>query len=213
MNKLFIAVFVAVFAATNGMFVEPKQQGLNSIDAELDGQPLCEPCKIVVEGAVYLMKNGETELEVEHLVKRVCEVLPGALRSVCENVVDQYGKQIIEMIADSVDPENICSLLMLCGDQLETVEEIVLKEPDISSNVGSIECWACKLLVNEIKKLANNSKGRAIVEKAIHKACCVLPSKAKKECDHLIDKYADKIIDLVINSFSTETICSVIQIC
>ena len=53
--------------------------------------------------------------EIIQAVKKVCSILPSQYRSECDDLIEQYGKTIIQKLINNVPPREICSSIGLCA--------------------------------------------------------------------------------------------------
>lgn len=51
-----------------------------------------------------------------HAVEKVCTYLPSSLSSQCKDLVETYGKAIIELLVQQADPKTVCTVLALCNE-------------------------------------------------------------------------------------------------
>jgi len=83
----------------------------------------------------------------------------GILTTECNELVDQYGPQIIADLLAKMDPEQVCTKLGLCDSD-------------------GLDCSVCKLVVSGIVKIAGSNHTEQALENAAKKVCASLPSPA-----------------------------------
>ena len=76
-------------------------------------------CEYVIVKLRHWVSENKTEEEIEEALEKVCGYMPKSVRDQCDNVVETYGKAIVEMIASDVDPKEVCSLIQLCDNAVE----------------------------------------------------------------------------------------------
>jgi len=96
---------VAVHPMPMLLLAKPK-----SSDAET-----CAVCETVMAYVASMLKENATEEEIQQLLDKVCNFLPKNLQQECLDLMNQYGKQIIDMIIKSASPKEICTMLGLCS--------------------------------------------------------------------------------------------------
>lgn len=50
------------------------------------------------------------------VLEKVCSVLPSSLSAQCKDLIESYGRAIIELLLQEADPKTICTVLGLCKD-------------------------------------------------------------------------------------------------
>ena len=113
------------------------------MEAEGD-KPTCVMCEYVLHKMQHWISDNKTEEELEAALEKVCGYMPKSVRGQCDNIVETYGKAIIEMMSSEVDPKEICSMMHLCD------ENSVLNHVELKGN----EKMHCNLLP-EMQKLSN----------------------------------------------------------
>ena len=57
--------------------------------------------------------------EIIQAVEKVCSILPSQFRSECDDLIEQYGKTIIQMLINDESPQKICSSIGLCASNFK----------------------------------------------------------------------------------------------
>ena len=87
-------------------------------------------CEYVIHKVQHFLSDNKTEQEIQKALEQVCGYMPKAVKPQCEHVVETYGTAIIEMLANGVDPKEICTMMHLCDQQgnffLQDVENLEL---------------------------------------------------------------------------------------
>ena len=95
------------------------------MEAEAD-KPTCVMCEYVLHKMQHWISDNKTEEELEAALEKVCGYMPKSVRGQCDNIVETYGKAIIEMMSSEVDPKEICSMMHLC-DENSVLNHVELK--------------------------------------------------------------------------------------
>ena len=74
------------------------------------------------------------------------------------------------------------------------------------------ECALCKEVINEALKHIINKKSKEHIKEALENACEKV-HKIKNKCHAYVEKYGDKIIDLIMQELSAKEICSHLMLC
>eukprot|EP00052_Salpingoeca_macrocollata_P033613 m.8978 g.8978 ORF g.8978 m.8978 type:complete len:171 (+) comp5345_c0_seq1:2-514(+) len=75
----------------------------------------CSLCTWVMKELEGELSKNSTEAEIEKAVEEVCKILPSSIRPECDNLIQEYGPQIIALLLKDEPPATICSQLGLCS--------------------------------------------------------------------------------------------------
>ncbi|CAH1795465.1 unnamed protein product, partial [Owenia fusiformis] len=93
----------------------------------------CVLCEFVLKEVDSLLKGNRTEDEIIQAVETVCDILPSSIRDQCKSFIIQYGPQIVQDLAQGLDPAIICTTIRLCSGQSKLQVRVS----------ASIECVLC----------------------------------------------------------------------
>ncbi|KAF3702097.1 Prosaposin Proactivator polypeptide Saposin-A Protein A Saposin-B Cerebroside sulfate activator [Channa argus] len=77
----------------------------------------CSFCIFLVKALEDLLPIERTESAVTKLLEEICHILPSTYRDQCENVIEKFGKTVLDAILSYATPQTICSLIHLCKGQ------------------------------------------------------------------------------------------------
>jgi len=52
--------------------------------------------------------------EIKKYVKNICNLLPRNVMQPCKQFIDTYGDLVIALLAQSLDPNEVCSAIKVC---------------------------------------------------------------------------------------------------
>ncbi|XP_030626295.1 prosaposin isoform X3 [Chanos chanos] len=84
--------------------------------AEFEAGGFCDVCKMAVRYVDGILQQNATEAEIEEAVKKVCNFLPEAYRSECDQLVEQYEPLLIQLLLQTLDPDFVCMKLGACPE-------------------------------------------------------------------------------------------------
>ena len=58
-----------------------------------------------------------TQAEIQKALEQVCDIMPDTIKLQCKDFVDQYAPAIIELLAQELSPDLVCSTLGLCTNK------------------------------------------------------------------------------------------------
>jgi acyloxyacyl hydrolase len=80
----------------------------------LSGKGPCIGCTLaigILEGMAYVHADS-----IEHVVEKVCKILPSGLQSWCVGIIEVFGPSIIASIENKETPDYICQKIGVCTD-------------------------------------------------------------------------------------------------
>lgn len=54
---------------------------------------------------------------IERIVRNICNIMPSSVKKQCNDFVDQYGDAVIQLLIETLKPNEICPMLKLCDSQ------------------------------------------------------------------------------------------------
>ncbi|XP_046845570.1 prosaposin-like [Xenia sp. Carnegie-2017] len=166
----------------------------------------CMICKKIVENVDSLIQSGMSSSEVQEAIQHVCDMYPPFIKSQCKQFVSQFTSQIIQMITSQVSPDRICGLLHICSKENES-NKMSLRKPSFGT------CDLCKFAVQYVD---NELKTRGVedeIEEALEEICDALPSSLKTECNALVKKYGDLLLNIIIGKMTPDEVCAELKLC
>ncbi|XP_033835794.1 prosaposin [Periophthalmus magnuspinnatus] len=171
--------------------------------------PTCAICEFVMKQLEAMLEDETTEEEVIQAVEKVCTMLPSSLTAQCQDLIETYGKAIIELLVQQADPKTVCTVLALCsgssGKYIAAIDQTRFK-------VGGY-CDVCKLAVNYIDGILEQNATEAQIEEAVKKVCNFLPDSFQDECNQLIEQYEPVLIQLLLQMMDPEFVCMKVGAC
>ncbi|XP_078493268.1 uncharacterized protein LOC100176110 isoform X7 [Ciona intestinalis] len=169
-----------------------------SYKSQVSDSTTCDLCELVAGELDSLLTENSTESEIIAAVEKVCTVLPSNLQTECKSLIDDYGKEIINLLAQQIKPAQLCATLKLCTSYA------------VSS---STTCEICELVAGELDKLLTDKSTETEIVDAVENICKVLPANLQTECKDLIDEYGTQLINLLAQEIKPSELCAAIKLC
>jgi len=67
-----------------------------------------------MEGSQHFIVPCKFQEEIKNYVKNVCNILPQTVTQPCRHFVEEYGDLVIALLAQSLDPNQVCSAIKAC---------------------------------------------------------------------------------------------------
>lgn len=174
----------------------------------------CEVCKVVVDELKKEIKGKRRE-QIKNLVHKICKKVTRLVRHECHKFVNKYGDRVIDMLLKKIDPGQICHKLSLCRVVvIDTVETNINEPIDISTQTESSKgaCKVCKIVMDEVKKEIKG-KNEDEIKNLVHGICKNVPKLVRHECHKFVDKYADRVIDMLVKKLDPRQVCHKLNLC
>ncbi|XP_073949720.1 prosaposin isoform X2 [Choristoneura fumiferana] len=162
---------------------------------------VCVMCEFVMKEIDDEIKDKHNEDEIKKVVHGVCKRMPKSVRADCDQFVEKYADLVISLLAQELEPEEVCKELKLCPQaKLTAFREDILN------------CAVCETVVMAVKKVLSNDKVDHDIVHVIEKSCGLLPAKYSQRCHTLMEIYGDSVIHLV-EEYGTKAVCQKIGLC
>ncbi|XP_047019837.1 uncharacterized protein LOC124630146 [Helicoverpa zea] len=162
---------------------------------------VCVVCEFVLKEIDDEIKDKHNEDEVKKVIHNVCKRMPKSVRADCDQFVEKYADLVISLLAQELNPEQVCEELKLCdGISVAYVKEEIL------------DCAVCEAVTMAVRKVLSNDKVDRDIVQIVEKSCGLLPAKYNSRCHTMMEIYGDSIIHL-IEEFGTKGVCQKIGMC
>jgi hypothetical protein len=111
MNKLFYMFPVMMCIVTYGALAHPIEHN-DDFEDERNSDIECSLCHFIADKVTDYLKQNKTETEIIQELQKVCK-WTGKWESECDNIIESYGKIIIEDVLTLGD-QKVCELIGLC---------------------------------------------------------------------------------------------------
>ncbi|XP_060569459.1 uncharacterized protein LOC132727883 isoform X3 [Ruditapes philippinarum] len=182
----------------------------------------CELCKEAINMMKSYITKKSTREEIKKVVETFCTKVPSVFKSKCDNLIQQYGDIIINLLVQEADAEKICEEIKQCvasiSDIMSPYDTLPIVQPvsndKVSEKAGNVvECEACKYVMNFLDKELQNNKTEENIKAALKEICSKMPSEIKDQCTKLVDQYAQAVINFLIMDMSPDEICKALSLC
>lgn len=185
---------------------------VSSTEADSKPLPQCLLCRKVFQFLYEYLEEEKTEEKIQEALDKVCdEVFPYRSRASCENFVNKYSTQIMNIILQTTNPIEACQLMNLCTRVPETLKIVPLKDfrPAVEFEHDSEICHACKNLFTRIHNTIE-ANASSVVD-YLKQICITCP--AREKCERVVEDNLDQIVEqLEINS-DPDVACPALKLC
>ena len=143
-------------------------------------------------------------------------------------MIDAYGPVLLHIVAQDIQPNQVCSMLGMCKsgcpmeENKEQVEMIDLAPATVKKTKASDQvevdadpkCILCEFVINLLEKKLKNNETEPELEKLLQNVCNkMMPANLKQECNQFVQQYGQVIISLLMNQVEPEKVCRFINLC
>ncbi|KAL1117713.1 hypothetical protein AAG570_004028 [Ranatra chinensis] len=162
----------------------------------------CVLCEFIMTKIDAILKENKTEEEIKHIVLNICRHLPKTISPQCENFVAQYADLVITLLAEELDPKQVCTAINLCDKVAAEVMKNDMKE-----------CLVCELLMDGLRGVFSDRVVDDDINKNLIKACHYLPKDEQSFCVSLIGQIAPQVETALRTLPVGPLICKRIRLC
>lgn len=80
-------------------------------------------------------------------------------------------------------------------------------------HASDLECNFCQFVVHGVESLVTANRTEAAIEKALDDVCGLLPASLSPMCDTLVNTYTPQLLQMLVNRYSPEEVCTGIGAC
>ncbi|KAL0223104.1 hypothetical protein P9112_002494 [Eukaryota sp. TZLM1-RC] len=160
-----------------------------------DNSIQCSVCTWIIGTIEAKISEETTEQQIIEFVEQVCNFVPQSMKTLCINMIEEYGHKIIEMMVDRFPPNVVCEAIHLCP-----------QEPAYTDVNGWTACTICKYLGEKVKLVLSDRATVAEIVAFVEKACDYVPVGAKGHCQDFIEKFGANMVDWLVDRLDAEKV-------
>ncbi|KAF7665368.1 hypothetical protein LDENG_00145270 [Lucifuga dentata] len=172
-------------------------EGLQMFPDDLSLGDTCQDCTQIFKLLADLLSSSNFQKKMIDGLENLCDHLPGPKTAVklCKEEVDKTLPIVISFLTSVMKPEQVCSVLGLCGSSDEekllvsSVREALKAALALEKVQPATQCTFCIFLFQTLETLLPKEKIESLVTWLMEHICVIFPSSYQKECEALIDKY------------------------
>ncbi|KAL3314117.1 Peptidyl-tRNA hydrolase ict1, mitochondrial [Cichlidogyrus casuarinus] len=159
----------------------------------------CAICTVVVKDLEYLMSFNATREEFNYMAIKVCRKM-GRDQEKCNQIIDNYIKNIYNMFANGLPPRQICEVMSLCPFHLYDFRQL--------------GCNLCTFAIDKVRQEILTDYSPEKVKILSENVCHNITSPSwKKLCTDLIGSNGQIIVEHITNDIKSIEVCRTISFC
>lgn len=175
-------------------------------------KPTCPFCLSAVKDTREMIEGNKTRKNIEHVISQLCNQVTGNLLNQCKRFSKKYSEEVVEMLLADFTPEEACSFIKLCDAQETPEPNEDFEDEKLNEVITNPQCELCKEIIKIVEQRVINSKSKDEVRRELESVCGRL-KKFTSECVQFVDKFSDRIVDLVEKEMKPEELCKDLMFC
>ncbi|XP_043511576.1 prosaposin [Frieseomelitta varia] len=181
---------------------------------DIKGTEKCALCEYILHFIQETITNPDTEDKVKEALGKVCKKLPESIADQCTQFVDLYGDAVVAILAQEIDPSQVCPMLHLCpNEKLMELWQSIPTKYMLEEKKDKPTCPLCLLAMSQIYEAIKNNRTEKNIENQLDKLCVHLPHSLVEECTDLVKGYSKEIIELLLADLTPQEVCVYIKLC
>ncbi|KAG5672672.1 hypothetical protein PVAND_002783 [Polypedilum vanderplanki] len=198
-------------------------------ETAVDEKPTCPFCLFAMQEVRDLVSSNASKTNVEKVLDQLCTHLSDKLKSQCIEFVNEYSSEVVDMILANFTPQEACVFIKLCSQEKPKLkrfsmagifnenhsDEMIDFDDDDNNNsklLDNPQCDLCKAVIKLIEQRVIDIKSKDEIRRELENSCSHL-KRFSKECKAFVDKYSDRIVDLVSKELAPENVCKELIFC
>ncbi|CAH1175910.1 unnamed protein product [Phaedon cochleariae] len=173
----------------------------------LYNKEVCEFCQYFLHYLQVAITDPKTEEKIKEVVDEACGKLPSVVNSTCLNFIDNYEPALVAILAQEIDPSQICPLIRACPSSDNKDVEIFMEAKSDS------KCPLCLIAVTKLENLVKDNKTEESIKSALKQVCTHLPNNLVAECSDLVDAYSKELVELLMADLKPDEVCVYLKLC
>lgn len=170
---------------------------------EVENRELCSFCEYFLHFIQQEITLPSSEMKIREVIEKGCDLLPASISQQCNSFVETYSASFIALLANRIDPSQVCPGLGICPGKLILV---TLKDKPT--------CPLCLLAMEELlHKISNRTEED--INDALDDLCIrdVFPNSLTTECAGFVNSYRQPLTDMILAGFTSEEACLYSDVC
>nr|CAI5856978.1 unnamed protein product [Callosobruchus analis] len=117
----------------------------------LYNREVCEFCEYFLHYMQTVLTEPKTEENIKSALDKACTKLPSVVNETCVNFIDTYEPALVAILAQEIDPSQICPLIRACPSKTADVEIFMQAK-------GDSKCPLCLFAVTKLENMVKDQK-------------------------------------------------------
>ncbi|KAJ7987194.1 hypothetical protein DPEC_G00336220 [Dallia pectoralis] len=180
------------------------QEGLMSSMKTMNVQfnPQCTFCVYLIKSLENMLPKVRTEIAVIDLVGKMCDILPQYFQKQCHNLIEKYGKILVDMLLTYTSPKAICTFIQVC---------VAMDTPLVASDAPT-DCDSC-LTLAVLTRLQLGSNASESQTTSFVDSVCQLHPNALPKCTSFTQRHGQQLTKVLGKAQPALDVCEGVGLC
>ncbi|XP_074648492.1 uncharacterized protein LOC141903971 [Tubulanus polymorphus] len=165
----------------------------------------CDLCKFAFQVAKVMFDNKKSQAEITAFLKKELCAKLGPEQQACNSLVDKNGNLIMQLLANNVDPEQICKAIGFCPFATKPSQTVMSQR--------SAQCVTCEFVTKTLIGMLTKNASEQQIVRALGSVCTLMPKTVRAECQSYVTTYAPALIQLLASDNEPQQICTFLGVC
>ncbi|RZF38999.1 hypothetical protein LSTR_LSTR003742 [Laodelphax striatellus] len=158
----------------------------------------CELCELFLHFTQQQITLPASEEEIKKVVGEVCLKMASSVANECSKFVAAYGDAFIALLAQRIDPSEVCPKIGACVQLIDNVKPT---------------CPMCMLAIRALEDTVVNNKTEQSIKNGLENLCKHLGTEMRKDCERFVNTFSEDIMNAVMADFTEKEVCAYLKMC
>lgn len=197
---------------------------------QLEKDIQCIICENIVQQFNKLTSSGFTKDDIVMQPEILCALVSKRVTEKCINFINGNKAKILSIIENGGEAMLTCSTIGACSISKTSEERALTPSVDFKNQSSSLDpkllqiynlpgfsptCAECQKVLGIVISMIKNDKTKKEILEILETICTKLSfsTKIQKECENTLEKYGELVINIILSSIDSKTICTAIHLC
>ncbi|KAL1459307.1 hypothetical protein WDU94_011303 [Cyamophila willieti] len=170
-------------------------------------KPACLVCEYILHFVQEQAADSTNEAKLLTAMDEACNLIPGEFASKCKQYVEEYGRVLIALAIQQIDPSQVCPKLNMCS----TTDNAILMSGNAEASKET--CAVCLRAIQDINEKILNNRTEENIKHTLDSICTSVPKHLASDCTRYINVYYDELIDMFVAETTPQEMCVYMRLC
>ncbi|KAK6633817.1 hypothetical protein RUM44_004424 [Polyplax serrata] len=165
----------------------------------------CNFCVDVLDSLNFSTRTKAAEEQIKLALKDTCKKTPTSKREICNQIAENFIKNIMASVTGDLSSFDTCGYLNLCGTDTNV--------PKVQKPTDEPMCKACLLVAQYMYDELKDKSNIEVLEEMLRDVCKKLPDNVSGTCQMVVDLYMGDLIQMLTNMITPSELCHQIHFC
>ncbi|KAL5018283.1 hypothetical protein ScPMuIL_004005 [Solemya velum] len=182
---------------------------------------MCTDCEALVQDIKDQLTDNQTRGEIIQALEQVICAKMGPLKGICDDLVEKYVPQYLNVLAGFVNPDQLCTALGFCQNGDAFLVNMMLHKQLITSlakvtedvSASSKACQICETFVTDLQNVVKDTTVQNDIVWVLETDVCANLGPLASLCKQYVDQYTPMFLNALVSMLNPDTLCKNIGLC